>query len=107
VIFSHPELASIGLTEKKAIEKFGKDNIETIKINWASNAKARIVGADRGLTKWIIEKHNGKILGCHLLGHSATDLISIVVPIINQNLSIRDMQNWIYPHPTLGEIFSF
>lgn len=107
VVFSHPELASIGFTENQALEKFGQDDVESIKINWASNAKARIIGSDRGLTKWVIQKRNGKILGCHLIGESATDLISLVIPIINQDLSVDDMKNWIYPHPTLGEIFSF
>jgi len=104
VVFTHPELASIGLTEQAAREIYG-DTVETRIINWASNGKARVSGHDRGMTKWIIvDKH---VVGCHILGHSATDLISIVVPIINMNPSIEEMQKWIYPHPTLGEIFAF
>jgi len=104
VVFTHPEMASIGLTEQAAREEFG-DKVETRIINWASNGKARVSGHDRGMTKWIIVED--KVVGCHVIGHSATDLISIVVPIINMNLSIEEMQRWIYPHPTLGEIFSF
>lgn len=103
VIFTHPELASIGLTEKQARERYG-DQVKTKTINWASNGKARVSGYDRGMTKWII--HSDKVLGCHIIGHSATDLISILVPIINMNPSISEMQTWIYPHPTLGEIFA-
>lgn len=103
VIFTHPEVASIGLTEKQAKDLHG-DQVQTKVINWASNGKARVSGYDRGMTKWII--HNDKVLGCHIIGHSATDLISIIVPIINMNPNIKDMERWIYPHPTLGEIFS-
>ncbi|MDA0771902.1 MAG: FAD-dependent oxidoreductase [Cyanobacteria bacterium] len=104
VVFTHPELASIGLTEQAAREIYGA-KVETRIINWASNGKARVSGHDRGMTKWVIVDNH--IVGCHIIGHSATDLISIVVPIINMNPSIEEMKRWIYPHPTLGEIFSF
>lgn len=104
VIFTHPEVASIGLTEAQAREQYG-DVIQTRIVNWASNGKARISGYDRGMTKWII--HDDRVVGCHLIGEHATDLISIVVPIINMNPSITEMRRWIYPHPTLGEIFAF
>lgn len=104
VVFTHPEMASVGLSEQAARELHG-DKVETKIINWASNGKARVSGHERGMTKWVIAKN--KVQGCHIIGHSATDLISIVVPIINMNPSIEEMQKWIYPHPTLGEIFSF
>ena len=104
VVFTHPEMASVGLTEQAACELHG-DKVETRMINWASNGKARVSGHERGMTKWIILDDH--VIGCHIIGHSATDLISIVVPIINMNPSIDEMKQWIYPHPTLGEIFSF
>ncbi len=107
VIFTNPELAGIGLNSTQAEQQYGKDNIETIVINWASNAKARIVGAERGLTKWVILKETSCILGCHLFGEGATDLISIAVPMINQNLTIKDIEQMVFPHPTLGELFAF
>lgn len=104
VVFTHPELASIGLTEQAAREIHGA-KVETRIINWASNGKARVSDNERGMTKWVIVDNH--VVGCHVIGHSATDLISIVVPIINMNPSIEEMKRWIYPHPTLGEIFSF
>ena len=121
VVFSHPELASIGYTQKQAEEKFGKANIEEKIIPWAANAKARISGAERGFTKWLylnkavkLENNGnseslkeGTLIGCHIIGKHATDLISIAVPIINMALSIEDTKSWIYPHPTMGEIFAF
>jgi dihydrolipoamide dehydrogenase len=106
VIFAHPELASIGLTEKSAVEIHGSENVSTQLINWASNAKARIMGADRGLTKIVYLKSTGKILGAHLIGKSSSDLISIMIPVLQQNLRIEDMKTWIFPHPTLGELFA-
>lgn len=107
VIFSHPEVASIGWSLKEAKAEFGEDAIESIEINWASNGKARISGHERGMTQWIIEKSSQKILGCNIIGQNASDLISIIVPIVNQGLSIEDTKHWIYPHPTIGEIFAF
>jgi dihydrolipoamide dehydrogenase len=107
VIFSHPEIASIGLTEAKAREFHGQENIEIKITNWASNAKARIIGADRGMTKIIYRKDTSKILGVHLIGKSSSDLISIMIPVVQQDLGLNDMKSWIFPHPTLGEIFSF
>lgn len=104
VVFTHPEVASIGLTEAQAREKF-TDNVESKIINWASNAKARIAGYDRGMTKWVM--HDDKVVGCHIIGEHAADLISIVVPIMNMNPSVSEMHRWIYPHPTLGEIFTW
>ncbi len=106
VIFSHPEVASLGLTEKSAQETYGSENISTLLVNWASNAKARIIGADRGMTKLILLKSTGRILGVHLIGKSASDLISIMIPVLQQDLSLEDMKSWIFPHPTLGEIFA-
>lgn len=106
VVFSHPEVASIGLNTVEALDKY-PGQVEEMIIPWASNGKARLAGHERGQTKWIIHKDNKKILGCHLIGHSASDLISIVVPIINMELSIEETKSWIYPHPTIGEIFAF
>ncbi|MEY3370901.1 MAG: hypothetical protein RLZZ361_1571 [Cyanobacteriota bacterium] len=106
VVFSHPELASLGITENSAREIYQDSEIKTIMINWASNAKARIIGAERGFTKLVYLKSSGRILGAHLIGQSATDLISVMIPILQQDLSLEDMKTWIFPHPTLGEIFA-
>ena len=105
VVFSHPEVASIGLNEKQAQSIYGTENLEIITVPWASNGKARLTGAERGFTKWILMKK--RFIACHVIGPGACDLISIAVPMINLGLSVEDAKRWIYPHPTLGEIFAF
>lgn len=106
VLFLRTELAWIGLNSKEAVSKFGESETEDILINWASNTKARISHCERGLTKLVIHKSTQEILGCHIWGKNATDLISIAIPIINQRLKIKDLERMIFPHPTIGEIFA-
>jgi dihydrolipoamide dehydrogenase len=103
VIFSHPELAMIGADVQSIKSKYGDDTQDLI-VAWASSAKARISGAERGFTKWIICKSKRKILACSMIGQGASDLISAAIPMVNLGLSLDEVRDWVYPHPTLGEI---
>ncbi|NQY79569.1 MAG: NAD(P)/FAD-dependent oxidoreductase [Candidatus Caenarcaniphilales bacterium] len=104
VIFTTPEFAHVGPSlEKLATEQ--KDKYEIIEKSWASNAKARIMKNDRGYYRLILEKETRTILACTLIGKRATDLISIIIPPINLGLSLDQLLQMIFPHPTLGEIF--
>ncbi len=103
VIFTKPEVAMLGYTEEQAKQLFGE--VDNIIIPWTLSGKARIEGKERGFTKMVIERSSGKILGVHILGHGASDLVSIAVPIINTGSTIEDLKSWIFPHPTIGELF--
>ncbi|MFM7457222.1 MAG: FAD-dependent oxidoreductase [bacterium] len=104
VIFTDTEFAHCGMSLDKIKEKY-PENFFIIEKNWTENAKARISHYERGYARFIFEKSTRKILACSLIGHSATDLISIAVPLIHLNLSYEEIQNMIFPHPTLGELF--
>jgi dihydrolipoamide dehydrogenase len=88
----------------KIKEKYS-ENFFIIEKNWTENAKARISGSERGYSRFIFESSTRKILACSLIGNLATDLISIAVPLIHLNLSYEEIQNMVFPHPTLGELF--
>lgn len=104
VIFTDTEFAHCGMSLDKIKEKY-PENFFIIEKNWTENAKARISGSERGYARFIFESSTRRILACSLIGHSATDLISIAVPLINLNLSYEEIQNMVFPHPTLGELF--
>jgi dihydrolipoamide dehydrogenase len=104
VIFTDTEFAHCGMSLDKIKEKY-PENFFIIEKNWTENAKARISGSERGYARFIFESSTRRILACSLIGHSATDLISIAVPLIHLNLSYEEIQNMVFPHPTLGELF--
>jgi len=94
----------LGYTEAEAKQLYGE--VDNIIIPWTISGKARIEAKERGFTKIVAERSSGKILGVHMIGQGASDLISIAVPIINTGSTIRDLESWIFPHPTIGELFA-
>jgi dihydrolipoamide dehydrogenase len=104
VIFTDTEFAHCGMSLDKIKEKY-PENFFIIEKNWTENAKARISGSERGYARFIFESSTRRILACSLIGHLATDLVSIAVPLIHLNLSYEEIQNMVFPHPTLGELF--
>ena len=100
-VYSSPELASVGLTEKEAKEKYGKVKIG--KFPFDSSGKALILGDMGGMVKIIAEPNGKKIVGVHMLGPHATDLIAEATLGIQMSASIDDLAHTIHPHPTLSE----
>lgn len=100
-IFTFPEVASIGKNE----ENLKEENIEykTNKFNFLANGKALALGEGDGFVK-VIEVDN-KIVGVHILGPHASDLIHEAAIILNQGLGVREVANTIHAHPTLSEAF--
>jgi dihydrolipoamide dehydrogenase len=105
VVFTSPEIASVGLTEKEARKQY--PNVSIHKNNFAANSKARILGEIQGWAKVIVEGDSGRILGVQLVGPEATDLIGEACLLVSKGMTMEDLQKVIHPHPTLNEIFSF
>lgn len=101
-IFSSPEIASIGLAEPAARQK-GIDIIVG-KAPYSANAKALIVDSRDGFAKVIAEKSSRKILGVHIIGEKATELIAEASLAITYKLTLEDFAENIHSHPILGEI---
>lgn len=104
VIFTIPQIARCGLTQKEA-ERKGID-IEVKKNYYKANAKAKIMGDDSGIIKIIIDSANGIILGGSIVGIEASELINILVWAVDKKISYEEFQNYIYPHPSVSEVFS-
>lgn len=102
VVFTHPEVGSAGLTEEQSREKYG-DDIRIGKFPFAFNGKALGMGEKEGFTKVITDTKYGEILGVHIIGPHATDMISEAVLAIQSELTIEDLEAAIHPHPTLAE----
>lgn len=101
-VYSLPQLAAVGLTEESAKEK-GLDFEKSI-FPYVANGKALSSDDTAGFVKVICEKDSGTLLGVHILGSNATELISIVSTAINMKATITDFSHMIFPHPTLSEL---
>lgn len=103
VVFTSPEIASVGFTESEAQAQFKK--VEVRKANFAANSKARILGEIGGWAKMVSDGGSGRILGLHLVGPEATDLIGTACVLVSQGLTLKNLGKTLFPHPTLAEIF--
>jgi dihydrolipoyl dehydrogenase len=99
--YCHPEVASVGLTEEQAKEQ-GYD-IEVGKLPWAAIGRAVAAGHADGFVKIIRDKKYSEILGAHIVGPSATELIAEFVVGRHLESTVEEMERAIHPHPTLSE----
>jgi|TARA_B110000438_G_scaffold207690_1_gene199439 dihydrolipoamide dehydrogenase len=98
--YSKPEVASIGSTEEQLLQD-GID-FKVAKSFFIANGKAVAVGSTDGFIKILVGK-NGHILGAHIVGSNATEMISEFSVIKSNNLTIDSIFNAIHPHPTFSE----
>ena len=101
-IYIQPEIASVGLTEKQASEKYGKVNVG--KFPLMANGKAKVAGEERGLIKVICEPKYGEIVGVHMYCIHATDMIAEAVTAMELESTAEEVAMAIHPHPTVSEI---
>jgi dihydrolipoamide dehydrogenase len=101
VTYCHPEVASVGLTEKAAKEK-GLD-IEVGSFPWSANGRARTAGETEGFVKIIRDKKYSEIVGAHIVGPSASELIAEFVVGRHLESTVEEMEKAMHPHPTLSE----
>jgi dihydrolipoamide dehydrogenase len=99
--YSEPEVASIGLTEKAAKERGYKVKIGTFP--FSANGKARILNAAEGMVKVVAEEKYDEVLGVHIIGPRATELISDACSLLRLETTSEEMLHVMRPHPTLSE----
>lgn len=99
--YCHPEVASVGLTEEQAKEA-GHD-IQVGKFPWVGNGRALAHGDAEGFIKVIRDKKYSEILGAHIIGPHATELIAEFVVGRHLETTAEEMEKAIHPHPTLSE----
>ena len=101
VTFCHPEIGSVGLTEAKAREK--GHSVKVGKFPFTANSRASIVGEHEGFIKIVSDTKYGEILGVHIIGPQATELIAEAVTAIELEATVEDLMWTIHAHPTLAE----
>lgn len=103
-VFTYPEAASVGLTENQCKDQ----GIEYIckKGFYRSNGKALAMEETEGMVKIIAEASTGKIIGCHVYGAHAADLVQEVSSLMCRDTTIKQLQGMVHIHPTLGEILA-
>ena len=99
--YCHPEIGSVGLTEEKARE--AGYNLKIGKFPFTANSRASIVGAHEGFIKIVSDADYGEILGVHIIGPQATELIAEAVTAIELEATVEDLMWTIHAHPTLAE----
>lgn len=101
-VFTVPEVASVGLTETQCDDE--ELDYKTVKVPFGAVGKAIAMGEPDGLCKLIIDNETRTILGCHIMGTHASDLIQEVVTMMNLGVTVDDARDIIHAHPTLNEI---
>lgn len=99
--YTHPEVASVGMTEKAAREA-GRE-IKIGKFPFTASGKASAAGAKEGFIKVIVDAKYGEILGAHMIGENVTEMIAEIVAARKLESTGREIIDTVHPHPTLSE----
>ncbi len=101
-VFCSPEAAMVGMTEEQCKAQGIATSVK--KSFFRANGKALAMNEPDGFCKLIVEKESEKVLGCHLFGAHAADLIQEVAALMNKDITLPEFRQIIHGHPTLGEV---
>ena len=104
VIFTLPEISNVGLTERQAREKGFQVRAESVLFR--NIAKPHVIGEIGGIAKIVFDAGSGRLLGVHLVGPCASDLIAEGTLAVKSGCTIQELADTIHAHPTLAEIMS-
>lgn len=99
--YCHPEVASVGLTEQQCKDK--KLDYKVGRFNFSANGRARTSGETEGFVKIIRDARYGEILGAHIVGAHATEMIHEIVVARTNEFTVEEVAHSIHAHPTLSE----
>jgi dihydrolipoamide dehydrogenase len=99
--YCEPQIGSIGMTEKQARD--AGYTVKTGKFPFVGNSKATILGNHGGFIKVVTDEQYGEVLGIHIIGPLATEILSEAAAVLNLEGTIDDMMNMIHAHPTVWE----
>ena len=107
VTYSHPEVASVGLSEARAKEHYGDDKVSSYDYNLAGNGKSHIIGTAGSIK--VVRVNDGPVVGVHMIGDRVGELIGEAQLIVNWEAYPEDITPLLHAHPTqneaLGEAF--
>jgi dihydrolipoamide dehydrogenase len=103
-VFTHPEIASVGLTQAEAVKLMGKQEIMVGKAMYTDVARGEAMMEREGFAKAIVHRKTGKVLGYHIIGPHASSLIQEVVNAMANDGNIWSLAKGIHIHPALPEV---
>ncbi len=101
IVYTHPEIATVGLTEPEAVE--AGHEIKVGRFPFSANGRARCMNDTTGFVKMVADAKTDRMLGCHILGPRAGDLIAELVAGAAFRASAEDIALTVHAHPTLAE----
>jgi len=104
VVYTHPEIAQVGLTEAQAKEKYG-DEVKVARFSFKASGRARALGESDGVTKIVAAGKDQRIVGVHIVGPQASELIAEATLAMRLEATTDDVIATIHAHPTLAETF--
>jgi dihydrolipoamide dehydrogenase len=105
VVYTDPEIASVGITEDIAKER--GIEVKTAKYQMANNGRYLAeTDGERGICKVVVGKERNEILGIHMVGPHVSEMIAAAVTMIETELRVKDVKELILPHPTISEVMN-
>ena len=102
-IWGDPEIGSVGLTEEEAQE--AGLNVKVGEFYFVGNGRSGTIGNTQGLAKIVSDSKTGNVLGVHIIGPQATEIISLASMAMQNGMDISGIKKTVFPHPTLAETF--
>jgi dihydrolipoamide dehydrogenase len=103
VVYTHPEIASVGLSEAQAKERFGEGNVKVARFPFRASGRALALGESDGMTKLLTTGSDHRIVGVHVMGPQASELIAEATLAIRLEATAYDIIATVHSHPTLAE----
>ena len=104
VIYTNPEVASVGETTESAAEKGLEVEIRKIPLSFSGRYLAENEGG-KGILKVVVDKAHGRILGFHMIGTYASEIVYGIAVMVGREMRVSEIQKFVFPHPTVGEAF--
>ena len=104
IVYTNPEVAGVGLTEEEAQKKGIPYRIAKLPMAYAGRFVAENEGGN-GLCKVLVGSKYGEVLGVHMLGNPCSEMIYGACMAIEQEMTVKEMEEVVFPHPTVSEIF--
>ena len=104
-VFSQPEIASVGMTEEQAIELIGKDSIKVHRSIFRPLSNSIPKKGSKCILKLIVDRNNNIVLGCHMIGENASEIIQMASISLMLGAKKSDFDNTMALHPTIAEEF--
>ena len=104
-VFSQPELATVGLSEEQAVERYGREAVVVHRARFRSMAQALPQRGPRCLLKLVVERSTDRVLGCHMVGEHAAEIIQMAAIAVGMGATKADFDRTMALHPTISEEF--